>query len=572
MNRTDGITRLNMLASAIALRSVRVAHGEPSELAWTDGNVLYLDPHASPDAQLVALTVQASLLAAGSLARENVIALVRRPALMRRYLAVEGQRALSALAPVLPGSLYQLAHQAALGMGSGSERFAVLRARVLEGRQLARAALYRPDSPAASLAVARGHLPVDDPPASFGTIHARRLLAAVGRSAISKTQSLVELADESESAQHNFASPVGGGGAIGKWLSKLMAAARQLSGGGSPGADAPTHFARGGSRGPHNNVYSAGAPRSVDRARIAASTGGTKYPEWDADAQQYRMDFCTVRETEVVLKRDAARFAVMDRIALRRALARIGLGIDRYHRQAQGDDIDIDAAIEARVALFAGCAPDEDVFIHSVRRRRDLSVLLLLDISGSAAEPAHNGKTIHEQQRATAAALTIALHELGDRVALYAYNSQGRDAISLLPIKRFAEALGGTTLQRLGSLAPGAYSRLGAAIRHGTAQLKAHGGTPRQLLVVLSDGLAYDHGYEPAYGAADARRALGEARNQGVGCLCLSVGAATDHESLRRVFGSAAHAALLAPEQLCHVVGPLFRSAIRSADVRRIVS
>ena len=59
-----------------------------------------------------------------------------------------------------------------------------------------------------------------------------------------------------------------------------------------------------------------------------------------------------------------------------------------------------------------------------------------------------------------------------------------------------------------------------------------------RLLVVLSDGLAYDHGYEPAYGAADARRALGEARRQGVGCLCLSVGASTDDEALGRVFGS----------------------------------
>jgi nitric oxide reductase activation protein len=140
-----------------------------------------------------------------------------------------------------------------------------------------------------------------------------------------------------------------------------------------------------------------------------------------------------------------------------------------------------------------------------------------------------------------------------------------------MPIKRFgdgAEAL----LSRLGSLEPGAYSRLGAAIRHGTALLQDQGGTPRQLLVVLSDGLAYDHGYEPAYGAADARRALGEARSQGVACLCLSIGASTDHESLRKVFGKFAHAALPTPDQLGRAIGPLFRSAIRSADVRRRIA
>jgi nitric oxide reductase activation protein len=88
-------------------------------------------------------------------------------------------------------------------------------------------------------------------------------------------------------------------------------------------------------------------------------------------------------------------------------------------------------------------------------------------------------------------------------------------------------------------------------------------------LVVLSDGLAYDHGYEPTHGAADARRALGEARRDGVGCLCLSVGAGTDAGTLRRVFGASAYAGLASPEQLTHVVGPLFRAAIRSAEVKR---
>ena len=73
--------------------------------------------------------------------------------------------------------------------------------------------------------------------------------------------------------------------------------------------------------------------------------------------------------------------------------------------------------------------PTNAVFIDSVRRRRDLSVLLLLDISASAAEPAADGKTVHEHQRAAAATLTLALHELGDRVALYAYHSHGRSAV-----------------------------------------------------------------------------------------------------------------------------------------------
>jgi nitric oxide reductase NorD protein len=243
--------------------------------------------------------------------------------------------------------------------------------------------------------------------------------------------------------------------------------------------------------------------------------------------------------------------------------------MSRHHRQLQGDDIDVDAAVEMRVELAAGSAADDAVYLDNLRRRRDLSVLILLDVSGSAGEAGTAGRTVHEQQLESAAALTAALHELGDRVALFAYYSQGRSAVNLTPIKRFDNRFDTAAMRRLYGLKPGAYSRLGAAIRHGTAILRERGGTPRRLLVVLSDGLAYDHGYERTYGAADARRALGEAGRQGIGCLCLTVGAATDVDELRRVFGTAAHAAVGRPEQLSRVIGPLFRVALNRAEMRR---
>ena len=257
---------------------------------------------------------------------------------------------------------------------------------------------------------------------------------------------------------------------------------------------------------------------------------------------------------------------------MRRPLARLGLELERRHRQLQGDDIDIDAAVEALVELRAGLAPDEALFIDSVRRRRDLAVLVLLDVSGSAAEPSTTGTTVHQEQSATAASLIAALHELGDRVALYAFRSHGRSAVQVVPMKRFDDPLDGTVFGRLGGLVPGGYTRLGAAIRHGASVLEHSGGTSRRLLVVLSDGFAYDHGYQGAYGEADARRALAEARRRGMGCLCLSIGADIEAQALRRVFGTAAHATIPRAEQLASVVGPLFRSAISSADLQRRAS
>jgi len=553
---TDGPQRLGLLASALAGRTMAVAPGHPGEPAWTDGITVFVDGEAGARHQIESLTVQASLLASGGLEPDVVRKLLRRPALAKRYLAVEGQRALSANEDLLP-----------FGM-RGLIDFDVA---------------ARTTSPTESLAVARGRGHFSDPPASFGVIKPRCLLSsqAVAGQAESRgahiprrdsNKALAELEDvgaEGDEVMDPFSSPVGGGGAVGKLLQRLMSRIRQLSGGGSPGADTPTHRS-------HRRIRGSG-PVTSTAARLSDADDlddggdcGWKYPEWDVRRRRYRPDWCTVQEIEA--SSDGPPLARPDVHSLRRPLTRLGIGLDRSHRQAQGDDIDIDAAVEARVELLAGSAPDETVYLDNRRSRRDLAVLVLLDISGSVAEAGTLGRTVHEQQRTVAAALTIALYELGDRVALYAFQSQGRSAVHLIPVKRFDESLNALAMRRLRSLTPGAYSRLGAAIRHGASVIVEKGGTSRRLLVVVSDGLAYDHGYDRVYGAADVRHALGEARRRGVGCLCLTIGAATGSGELAKVFGSAAHASIPKPTQLADYIGPLFRAALRTADLRRRVA
>jgi nitric oxide reductase NorD protein len=551
----DGPQRLGLLASALAGRTIAVASGALGEPAWTDGITVFVDSAATSRQQIEAVIVQASLLAGGGLRSDIVRKLQRRPALARRYIAVEGHRALGAIEDLLPIGVYGLI----------DDDLAALAA-----------------SPTESLAVASGRRQIADPPASFGVIKARQLLAARAVATQSDTRSvpaprrelnkaLAELDDnhaDGEDVTDPFSSPVGGGGAAGKLLQRLMSRVRQL-GGGSPGADSPTHHSHKGIRGAGAVISAAGALSDTDEISETRDAG-TKYPEWDVHRRRYRPDWCTVHEIEA--SADGPVLARPDVHALRRPLTRLGIGLDRSHRQTQGDDIDIDAAVEARVEFLAGSAPDETVYLDNLRRRRDLAVLVLLDVSGSVAEAGTFGQTVHEQQRAAAAALTVALHQLGDRVALYAFQSQGRSAVHLMPVKRFDDSVNAETLRKLGSLTPGAYSRLGAAIRHGTSVIAEKAGTSRRLLVVLSDGLAYDHGYERVYGAADSRHALGEARRQGVGCLCLTIGAGTDAGELREVFGTAAHASIPKPTQLADFVGPLFRAALRGADLRRRVS
>ncbi len=546
------LSRLELLASAIAGTPLSVAPAEPGQRSWTDGAVVFVDDTLRPVDQLQVVAVQAALVATGSLAPGILGGLDRRGRVAQRYLAVEGHRALHMQGGLLPPAARSLIDPSVAD---------------------------RTSSPADSLALAKSKEPVEEAPALFGSIHPRQVRAGAANTPDdaaathvprqTRREILQELDDGEDiltDGGFDLFNPVGGSGAVGRLLERLLGHSRS-KGKGSPGAEAATHRTR------HGGTVARGA--AVSRARAepaedlqALARGELTYPEWNVFARRYRPDWCTVTEVEPTVAATELRLGP-ESAAMRRSLARLGLDLERRHRQAQGDDIDIDATVEARVELVAGSAPDEDVYIDSVRRRRDLSVLVLLDISGSAGEPSDFGGSVHDHQLAAAAALIQALHDLGDRVALYGFRSLGRTAVQVVPVKRFADPFGALTLRRMNALEPGGYTRVGAAIRHASSVLEAQGGTVRRLLVVLSDGFAYDHGYEGDYGEADARRALAEARRQGTACLCLSIGSSVDAASLRRVFGTAAHATLPRVGQLSTTAGPLFRSALRLAEVQR---
>jgi hypothetical protein len=552
MDEPAGLERYRLLATAIAGRPLAVAEAEAGSPTWTDGVTVFMERGLVPEARLRRLAAQASLVGAGSLSPDALAPLKRRPALARRYLAVEGPRAVAFLEDRLPPAARGLVDQGAA---------------------------TRSHSVADSLAIATGRERIDDPPDDFGALQPRQVRtdmesslagdAATAHVPRSEPEALRELDDDEDDERPNLdvlSSPVGGGGGIGKLLKKVFGDARSGHGG-PPGADAPTHRSRSGRRGA-GAVESSAALAATLEELAGGSRRGAVYPEWDQARRSYRPDWCTVRE-EAAPAPSARPFAVPDPQLLRRSLTRVGMALESRRRQPQGIDIDLDAAVEARVDALAGTTPDDNVYVDVVRRRRDLSVLVLLDASGSSGEPSPAGGTVHDQQRKAAAQLVTALHDLGDRVALYAFRSQGRTAVQVVPLKRFDDPLGRPVWQRLDAVTAGAYTRLGAAIRHGGAVLEREAGTSRRLLVVLSDGFAYDHGYEGPYGEADARRALAEVRRGGTGCLCLSLAAPRDPDALRRVFGTAAHGSMPSVDLLPDRLAPLFRFALRSADAQR---
>ena len=543
--------RLGLLAAGIARRAVRVAAAGADEAPWTDGRVVFVDPAAPAHDQVVTLTVQASMIAAGSYESDVVRRLARRPAaVLERYLMVEGHRALAANAEILPDSV---------------------------------AALIDPDiaelsdCAGASVALATSRAAPAAPPPEFGAIHPKRLLTEREKFAERGSQDTrvpgpADSDDDSPADDDSagqlpalFDNVVGGQGPLARLFQRMLSLGRE-SEGGITGAGVP-RSARALVKPGRSYTGGTGTP-AVAEAATEPRRDGPRYPEWDVHHRRYRRNWCTIAESDPRAGAHAIPVTPVDN-SLLRALARLRSSLEHRHRRMQGDDIDLDAVVDERVRLLSGASPDGAVYIESLRCTPDLAVVVLLDISGSAALPSARGGTVHDQQRTAALMLTSALHTLGNRVALYAFYSQGRAAVRMLRVKRFGDPLDAAALRRLAALEPAAYTRMGAAVRHGTTIASEYRCAARTLLVVLSDGFAYDHGYEGSYAEADARRALSEARRQGIGCVCLSVGAETEIAALRGVFGTAAYAAVASPREMPGVAAPLFRDALRSADLRR---
>ncbi len=521
--------RLRLLATHLAGRSVDVAVAPAGHPAYTDGQVVYVTADADAERQRREMLLQSALLGAGSLAPQYVRALRARPSTGRRYLALEGHRVLTDLAARLP-----LAAALDVDGAPGST-----------------------DS-AESLALARSRRRLPEAPDWFGVIKPAVLAGAVQstdpdvrvRFDLNADVGVEDEADEDDGGEPGeqskilklFESPLNSQ-LMSDLLRKLLGGAR------ASGEEHAGGELRLGSVRKVQDVGMNARPMptrihftDTDKPGAAVGVGGARHPEWDVHGNRYRPDWCRVIDYPLTTGADLAAAQVAQDPVLRRRLSRIGLGPRRLRGRADGDELDTEALISMWVDLRSGYSAAENIYLERRKLERNLGVLILVDASGSATDEDPAGLAVHEHQCRAAAGLAATLEELGDRVAVYAFRSQGRHAVHLPAVKTFGQRFGALARARLNQLRPSGYTRLGAAIRGAGEILKTEAGTPNRLLLVLSDGHPYDDGYEGRYAEADARRALEELRADGVACLCLTIGAGITSDALERVFGSACNA------------------------------
>jgi nitric oxide reductase NorD protein len=187
-------------------------------------------------------------------------------------------------------------------------------------------------------------------------------------------------------------------------------------------------------------------------------------------------------------------------------------------RQAYGDEVDIDALVEALADARDGREMSERLFVRLHRAERNIAVAFMVDMSGSTKG------WINEAEREALILLCEALERLGDRYAIYGFSGITRKRCELYRIKTFDEPYSDEVKARISGIRPQEYTRMGFAIRHLTKLLKAVEARTK-VLVTLSDGRPDDYfdGYRGAYGVEDTRMALIEARRVGIHPFCITI-------------------------------------------------
>ncbi|MCP4830062.1 MAG: VWA domain-containing protein, partial [Proteobacteria bacterium] len=202
---------------------------------------------------------------------------------------------------------------------------------------------------------------------------------------------------------------------------------------------------------------------------------------------------------------------------LRRSFEALRAGVRRAKRQYNGDEIDLDALVEARVDKFAGEEMSDRVLSRLDRYERDIATIFMIDVSGSTRG------WINDAERECLVLLCEALQILGDRYAIYGFSGMTRKRCDLYRIKRMDEVYSDVVKARIAGIEPKDYTRMGVTIRHLTRRLNEVPAKTR-LLITLSDGKPDDYdGYRGEYGIEDTRQALIEAKRSGIHPFCITI-------------------------------------------------
>ena len=289
------------------------------------------------------------------------------------------------------------------------------------------------------------------------------------------------------------------------------------------------------------------------------------YDEWDFRDQAYKKDWCLVNEKKIgegdldyyeeTLIKHAAIVA-----DIKRQFELINPETYRkVKRLEEGEEQDLDLVVEAMVDLRVGVSPSEKLYWRRNKTERSISVAFLLDMSASTAEAIDDTdysrdewsapdnpekymewlrkrrsqgfrrsyKRIVDLEKEGLILLLDALEALGDTYGIFGFSGYGRENVEYFIIKDLDEKFSPAIPKRIDRISPLHATRMGPAIRHCTTKL-LETEEKSKFIFLISDGRPQDRGYsregvEKEYAVNDTKKALLEAKSEGITTFCLTV-------------------------------------------------
>ena len=237
-------------------------------------------------------------------------------------------------------------------------------------------------------------------------------------------------------------------------------------------------------------------------------------------------------------------------------------GLKLLRQWVEGDAFDYRALLDFAVDRRAGIIPSDRLYIKRIKKQRDVAVLLLVDISRSTRNIVHGAReSVLEVEKEAIVLFCEALRVVGDAFAIAGFSGNSRLGVDYYRIKDFGEPLTTEVHARITGMQPQRNTRLGAAIRHATAELESFPAKFR-LLLILSDGFPNDLGYKKKYAVEDTRKAVLEARSKTIHVKGVTVDIAGDSR-LKDLYDEKNHSAISdiqqLPDKLVHIYSSLTR-------------
>ncbi|MEE9348723.1 MAG: VWA domain-containing protein [Flavobacteriaceae bacterium] len=312
-----------------------------------------------------------------------------------------------------------------------------------------------------------------------------------------------------------------------------------------------------------HSVYQADFVENItvsESAEIDVKDYCITYDEWDYKKRAYKDDFCKVypkkiKENDVSYYKKTLKDNASTLMGLRKMLTNVNNKYQQQRRQTQGEEFDLDALTDLYIDVHSGHSPSEKIYLSKRKKEKDLSILMLLDVSLSSDGYAANNRVIDVEKQVSILFGEI-LEEFNVDFSINAFFSKTRNYATYLTLKDFDDDWQ-KAKYKIGAVEPEGYTRIGTAIRHSGTLLNQRS-TKNKWVILISDGKPNDYDkYEGKYGISDVKQALRELNEQNINSYALAIEANAKYY-LPQMFGANHYEILTTPVELLQSLTKLY--------------